>query len=132
MLNLKKITNGVTAENIYNVMLQTLLIQGGFIEVEIGKKLVSIGVDNGSMFIRCRIGVLVQMKEKLTPYLVVMHCCAHHTNLTIQTFYSLSIMHCLEDLLQSLHSYFARISRECLSCRIATFLDTNFLQLFWN
>jgi len=105
---LKKVTNGVTTENIYNVMLQTVLIQGGLIEVEIGKKLVSIGANGGSMFTRCRTSVSMQMKEKLAPYLVVMHCCAHHTNLTIQTFYFLSIMHCLEDLLQSLHSYFTR------------------------
>ncbi len=107
-MNLEKVTNGVIAENIYNVMLQTLLIQGRLIEVEIGKKLVSLGANGGSMFIGCRTSVLVQMKEKLAFYLVVVHCCAHHTNLTIQTFFYLSIVHRLEDLLQSLHSYFAK------------------------
>jgi hypothetical protein len=80
-------------------MLQTLLIQEGLTKVEIGKKMVSIGANGGSMFSRYRTGVLMQMKEKLAPYLVVVHCCAHHTNLTIQTFSSLSIVHCLEDLL---------------------------------
>ncbi len=89
-------------------MLQSLLIQGGLTEIKIGKKLVSIGANGGSMFTRCRTGVLVQMKEKLVPYLVVVHCCAHPTNLTIQTFFFLPIVHRLEDLLQSLHSYFAR------------------------
>ncbi len=51
------------------------------------------------MFVGCKTNVLVQMKEKLAPYLVVVHCCAHRTNLAIQTFFSLSIMHYLEDLL---------------------------------
>jgi len=35
LLNLEKVTNGVIVENIYNVILQTLLIQRGLIEVEI-------------------------------------------------------------------------------------------------
>ncbi len=51
------------------------------------------------MFVGCRFSVSMQMKEKLAPYLVVLHCCAHRTNLAIQTFFSLSIMHRLEDLL---------------------------------
>jgi hypothetical protein len=71
------------------------------------KNLVSIGTNGGSMFVGCKISVLMQMKDKLAPYLVVMHCCAHCTNLAIQTLSSLSIMHHLEDLLQSLHAYFA-------------------------
>jgi hypothetical protein len=114
LLNLEKVTNVVTIENIYNVMLQTLLIQGGLTKVEIGKTLVSIGANGRSMFIGCRISVSMRMKEKLAPYLVVVHCCAHHTNLTIQTFSSLSIVHRLEDLLQSFHSYFARSLKRVL------------------
>jgi hypothetical protein len=49
------------------------------------------------VFVGC--SVLVQMKEKLAPYLVVVHCCAHCTNLTIQFIFSLSIVRHLEDLL---------------------------------
>jgi hypothetical protein len=96
---LERVTNGVIAENIYNVILQTLFIQRGLIEIEIRKKIVSIRVNGGSMFVRCKISVLVQMKEKLAPYLVAVHCCAHCTNLAIQTFFSLSMVHRLEDLL---------------------------------
>ncbi len=77
------------------------------------------------MFVGCRIGVLVQMKEKLAPYLVAMQCCAHSTNLAIQTFSSLSIVHCLEDLLQSLHYYFAKSPKRVLELqKVATFLNT--------
>ncbi len=111
---MEKVINGVTTGNIYNVMLQTLLIQGGLTKVEIGKKMVSIGANGGSMFTRHRTNVSVQMKEKLAPYLVVVHCCAHHINLTIQTFSSPSIVHRLENLLQSLHSYFARSLKRVL------------------
>jgi hypothetical protein len=39
LLNLERVINGVTIENIYNVMLQTLLIQGGLMEAKIGKKI---------------------------------------------------------------------------------------------
>ncbi len=99
LLNLEKVTNGVIAENIYNVIIQTLLIQRGLIKVEIRKKLVSIRVNGGSMFVGCKTSVLMHMKEKLAPYLVAMHCCAHCTNLAIQTFSSLSIVHRVEDLL---------------------------------
>jgi hypothetical protein len=63
------------------------------------KKLVSIRINGGSMFVGCKTSVSVQMKEKLAPYLVVVHCCAHYTNLAIQTFSSLSIVHRLEDSL---------------------------------
>jgi hypothetical protein len=68
-------------------MLQTLVIQGGLTKIEIGKKLTSIGTNCGYMFTRCRIGVLMQMKKKLTPYLVAMRYCAHCINLAIQTFF---------------------------------------------
>jgi len=123
-LNLERVTNGVTIENIDNVMLQTLSIQGGLIEAKIGKKLISIGTNVGSMFAGCRIGVLVQMKEKLAPYLVAMQCCAHSTNLAIQTFSSLSIVHRLEDLLQSLHYYFAKSPKKVLELhKVATLLN---------
>jgi hypothetical protein len=69
------------------------------IEVEIRKKLVSIKANGGFMFVGCRISVSMQMKEKSAPYLVAMHCCAHHTNLATQALSSLSIVHYLEDLL---------------------------------
>jgi hypothetical protein len=81
------------------VILQTLLIQRGLIKAEIKKKLVSIRINGGSMFVGCRTSLSVQMKEKLAPYLVEVHCCAHCTNLAIQTFFSLSMVHHLEDLL---------------------------------
>jgi hypothetical protein len=64
LLNLDRVTNGVIVGNIYNVILQTLLIQRGLIEVEIFKKLVSIRVNGGSMFVGCKTSVSVQMKEK--------------------------------------------------------------------
>jgi hypothetical protein len=92
LLNLEKVIDNVTIENIYNMMLWTLVIQGGLTKVEIGKKLVSIGTNGGSMFTRCKTGVLVQMKEKVTLYLVAMRCCARCTNLAIQTLSSLSIV----------------------------------------
>jgi iron only hydrogenase large subunit-like protein len=77
------------------------------------------------MFVGCRIGVLMEMKEKLAPHLVAKQCCAHCTNLAIQAFSSLSIMHHLEDLLQSLHFYFSRSPKKVLELqKLATILNT--------
>jgi hypothetical protein len=76
--------------------------------------LVSIGANGGSAVARCKIGVLLQIKDKMVPYLVVVQCCAHYTNLAIQTFPSLSIVHHLEDVLQSFHFYFVRSPKKML------------------
>jgi hypothetical protein len=76
------------------------------------KKLVSIGTDGEFMFVGSKIGVLMQMKDKLALYLVAVQCCTHCTNLAIQTFFFLSIVHRLEDLLQSLHHCFCKKSQE--------------------
>jgi hypothetical protein len=69
-----------------------LLVERGFTKVEIGKKLFFIGVYDGSIFYGCKIEVSMQLKDKLTPYLVVVCYCAHHINLVIQTLSSLSIV----------------------------------------
>jgi hypothetical protein len=42
LLNLERVTNGVTIKNIYKVMLNTLLTQVGLTKVKIENKLVSI------------------------------------------------------------------------------------------
>jgi hypothetical protein len=99
LLNLERVIDGVTTKNIYKVMLNTLFTQVGLTKVKIENKLVSIKVDNGSMFVGCRIGVYVQLKEKLAPLLVAIHSCAHHTNLAIQVLFTMTIMQHLEDLL---------------------------------
>jgi hypothetical protein len=123
LLNLEKVIDSFTIENIRNVMLWTLVIQGGFTKAKIGKKLVSIGTNGGSMFAGCKIGVLVQMKEKLALYLVAMRCCAHCTNLTIQTFSSLSKCTIWKICCNPFIPILQEVPRKCLSCRN--------LQLFW-
>ncbi len=73
-------------------MVKNISVEKGFTKVEIGRKLVFIGVNDGSIFYGCKIGVSMKLKEKLTPYFVVVHYCAHHINLVIQTLSSLSRM----------------------------------------
>ncbi len=63
LLNLERVINSVTIKNKYNVLQQTLLIQRGLTKAKIFLKLVSIRANGGSMFVGCKIGVLVQMKE---------------------------------------------------------------------
>jgi hypothetical protein len=54
-------------------MLNTLWIQGGLLEVKIGDKFVSIGIDGKYIFVGCRIGVFVQIKDKLAQQSIAMH-----------------------------------------------------------
>jgi hypothetical protein len=73
-------------------MLNTLLIQGGLLEVEIGDKFVSIGIPGGYIFVGCKIGVFVQIKDKLAHFFATIHCYAPCTNLVFQSFLTLSIV----------------------------------------
>jgi hypothetical protein len=75
----------------------------------------------------------MKMNEKLAPYLVVVQFCAHCTNLAIQTFSFLSIMHSLENLLQSFHAYFARSPKRVLELqKLRTLLNTKGNKILWN
>jgi hypothetical protein len=66
LLNLEKVTYGITIEKINNAILKTFLI----IEVKNGRKLVSIEA-TGSILVECRIRVSMQLKKNLAPYLMV-------------------------------------------------------------
>jgi hypothetical protein len=61
------------------------------------------------------------------------HYCAHKTNFVIQNLLILSIVLKLEDLLQSLHSYFTWIPQRMLELwKLATFLDIKGNKIFHN
>ncbi len=79
-------------EECHYYVLNILLTQVGLTKVKIENKLVYIKVDNGSMFARCITSVFMQLKDKLAPLLVVVHCCAHHTNLANQVLFTMAIM----------------------------------------
>jgi hypothetical protein len=86
---------------------------GWLIKIEIKEKFASIGIDDGSLFVGCRTSVYVQLKEKVALFLVVVHYCAHHTNLAIQVLF---IMH-LEDVLQLGTHILPKVPKKCLSYR---------------
>jgi hypothetical protein len=88
-------------------MLHALLIQGRLSKIKIGEKLISIRIDGGDVFVECRTSDFVQIKEKIVLFFYVdVHYCAHKTNFVVQNLLILSIVLKLEDLFQSLHSYF--------------------------
>jgi hypothetical protein len=86
---------------------------GWLTKVEIKEKFASIGVDDGSMFVGCKTSVSMQLKEKLAHFLVVVHYCAHHTNLAIQVLFTMY----LEDSLQLCTPILPKVPKRCLSCR---------------
>jgi len=50
---------------------------------------------------------LKQIHDNYSPHSIWVHCMAHQTNLVVQTLSKLHMVICLENLLQTLHSYFA-------------------------
>ncbi len=53
-----------------------------------------------------RNGVTHQLQDKYAPHLEGIHCMAHHTNLVVQTLFHIPIVKCIEELLQTLYSFF--------------------------
>jgi hypothetical protein len=67
------------------------------------------GVDGVLIFQEPKTNVIIQLKEKCTPFMFKVHfrvhCVAHQTNLTIQTFSKLPLMSKIEVNLQSMYNY---------------------------
>jgi hypothetical protein len=54
-----------------------------------------------------KIGTTKQIRDNYSLHSLWVHCMAHQTNLVVQTLLKLHMVICLENLLQTLHSYFA-------------------------
>jgi hypothetical protein len=73
---------------------------------------VSFGTDGVSVFQGVRTGVTVQLKEHHVPFVSGMHCMSHRTNLTIQTLSQVPLVMRIEELLQSLYSFFSHSPKQ--------------------
>ncbi len=81
--------------------------QKGLTQEETTKRLICFGADATSIFQGYYARVTFQFKEKFALYMMGQHCMAHWTNLAIQVLSNMAIVAKLENLLQSLYSYFS-------------------------
>jgi hypothetical protein len=64
------------------------------------------------VFIGLQINVATQLKSKAAPFMIVLHCMAHQTNLAVQTFFVQPLVGKLEGLLQIMHTFLSSSSKD--------------------
>jgi hypothetical protein len=126
LLCCKQVDVDCNAENLCQIVVKSLLVDGGMTKAEIGRKLISFGADGASVFQGRKGGVTKRMVETISPYMMGYHCMAHRTNLAAAALGNLLIVGRLETLCASLYSYFARSPKRYLAyVKLADELDTN-------
>jgi hypothetical protein len=126
LLCCKQISVDCNAENVAQIVIEALMVEGGMTKAEIGQKLISFGADGASVFQGQKAGVTKRMVETISPYVIGHHCMAHRTNLAAATLGNLHIVGKLEALCAALYSYFARSPKRYLAfVRLAEKLDTS-------
>ncbi len=93
----------------------------------IAKKLIYFRVNDINVFQGTRTSITKQIHDHYVPnkYLGI-HCMTHHTNLAMQTLSNLPLVIYLENLLQTLHSYFAHSLKKHLKfTKFIEILETN-------
>jgi len=107
LISLDRVVERLGSDNLTKVIMKALMINGCVLRDQIAQKLICFGVDGVNVFQGANSGVTKQMKENYAPHSIRVHCMVHHTNLAMQTLSGLPLMIQLENLLQTLHSYFA-------------------------
>jgi hypothetical protein len=95
----------VTSNNIFGLMVKSLLEFGGLRLEELAGKLVNMGCNGSSIFQGHRMGVTMQFKKVVAPFFNGVHCFAHKMNLTMIILSNLPLWHPLEGVLQSLYVF---------------------------
>jgi hypothetical protein len=70
------------------------------------------------MFIGLQTGVAIQLKSKVAPFMIALHCMAHQTNVAMQTLFIQPLVGKLEGLLQIMHTYFSSSSKDICSMEL--------------
>jgi hypothetical protein len=98
LLNLQRLENAATSNNLNSLIVKSLVEYGGLIEMEIAKKLVYLRENGVNVFQGVKVGVTTHLMTKHAPYVNGAHCMAHHTNLVVQTLGGLSLVTKIESL----------------------------------
>ncbi len=81
---------------------------------QVVNKLMSFGTYNINVFQNVKFGVTKQIQDDYAPFSIGVHYMAHHMNLAMQTLFVIPLVKHNESLLQTLHAYFAHISKQHL------------------
>jgi len=98
--------DSTTANKFTTVIMSTVIACVGVIDVDISEKMLCFRADGVNTFQGLETGVTIQIKEKFAPFATGVHCCAHCLNLATQFLSSLTVMHAVEEVFCSTHTYF--------------------------
>ncbi len=107
LISLDQVVEGLGSDNLTKVIMEALIIGGGVLRNQIVQKLICFGANGIYVFQGTKNGVTKQIKENYVLHSIKVHYMAHCTNLVVQTLLGLLLMIQLENLFQTLHSYFA-------------------------
>jgi hypothetical protein len=102
-----RLYDGASLANLLSTLLEAMEAYGGLPPSEIAGKLISFGADGVSVFQGVRTRVTVQLKDSHVPFVMGIHCMSHRTNLAVQTLSQVPLVARIEDMLQSLYSFFS-------------------------
>jgi len=91
--------------------MEALMISDGLPRDQIAQELICFGAHGIDVFHGTKSGVIKQNRDNYALHSIRVHCMAHCTNLVVQTLLGLPLMIHLENLLQTLYSYFAHSSK---------------------
>ncbi len=81
---------------------------------QLGAKLISMSCDGNNVFQVVRVGVTMQMKKNVAPFLMGIHYFVHRTNLAMLVLSKLSLVVQLEALLHDLYGFFSHSPKKFL------------------
>jgi len=106
LLHLSCISNSGTTNHLTNVIMYSLIGEGGLTCEQIASKLVYFGANSISTFQGPKKGVTTQICEKWVPFLLETSSASHKINLVVKTLSNYPMISQLEGLFQSVYSYF--------------------------
>jgi hypothetical protein len=133
LLNLERIVNGGTSNNLTSVIIRSLAIFDGTSEIDIANKVVCFGADGVTIFQSLKTSVIVQWVSKHCPFVVGIHCMGHWCNLIIQTSSSLTFVEKIEGKLSFMYTYYIQSPKRNLECiKLAKVIKSKGLKIFRN
>ena len=121
LLGIHKMTKSSIAENIYELVIDSLKKIGGIDHSMIEKKLVCVGVYEASVLQGQRNSVCARLQLSTSSYKLSIHCMAHKMNLAFKIVSNFSLVSKVESLVREVHAYFFQSPKR--------FLEFNFFLL---
>ncbi len=70
--------DGATSNNFIVMIIHSLIVFGGLLEMDIANKVVCFRADGITIFQGLKTSATIQLMAKHNPYIVNIHCMAHH------------------------------------------------------